>query len=156
MTTAPHLPPDTRLLSREEDGRTGGLLLTLESALPPPVACPRCGGEGIRGFGRRSQRVKDIPHAGRPVTLLVKSNRRWQCKSPSCRYLFASPLPWIRQEDRLGRLTVRLYEWVASQPADRSNVEIAREAGLSEAAVRGIRRETGAGPRKRGRPAAKT
>ena len=56
----------------------------LEQAVETTAVEEFCRGCGVRAVahGRRPVRVRDLPVAGRPVTLMVK--RVWRCAEPAC------------------------------------------------------------------------
>lgn len=59
----------------------GGELELLVETTETVTGCPRCG--VVTAHGRRAHVVRDIPAAGRPVTMLW-SKRLWRCDEPAC------------------------------------------------------------------------
>ena len=104
-------------------------------ALKPPIACPHCQSDNLVGFGRREQRVRDLPMHGRRVGLYVDT-RRYQCRA--CSKTFYEALPEV-DEKRL--MTQRLTAWIGKQAIKRTFVSIAEEVGCTESTVRSVFRD---------------
>jgi transposase len=96
------------------------------------AACPHCQSSNLVGFGRREQRVKDLPMHGKRVGLYVDT-KRFKCRS--CAKTFYEKLPAV-DEKRL--MTSRLVEWVGKQAIKRTFASIAEEVGVTEGTVRSV------------------
>lgn len=95
--------PDYRVIDATELP-CGGRRVDVESTAPP--GCPGCGVVAARVHSRRSQRLRDIPVAGRVE--LVWRKRRWFCDEPLCSWrTFAES---TEQAPRRARSTTRLRE----------------------------------------------
>lgn len=96
------------------------------------LSCPHCNSAGLVGFGRREQRVKDLPMHGKRVGLYVDT-KRFKCRF--CTKTFYERLPAV-DEKRL--MTSRLVEWVGKQAIKRTFASIAEEVGVTEGTVRSV------------------
>ena len=98
----------------------GGLEVTIISSTDR-AACSRCGRLSPKQHDRRLRRKRDVPLAGRPVSLLLVKRRFW-CLT--CRRAFTEPdtsFGWRR------RTTVRLREAIGLQACSRSLAQVAAD-----------------------------
>jgi transposase len=125
--------PNWRVLGIEESDREHRIHAEY---VPQPAHCPHCGSSSdhVR-FGKRTQRFRDVPAQGKPVSLLVR-RRRYLCKD--CGKTFLELLPDM---DGHHRATKRLVAYIRREVHSRSFVSIAAEVGMSEGSIRNIQRE---------------
>jgi transposase len=98
----------------------GGLEVTILSSTDR-AACPRCGRLSPKQHDRRLRRKRDVPLAGRQVSLLLVKRRFW-CLT--CRRAFTEPdtiCGWRR------RTTERLRETIGTQACSRPIAHVAAE-----------------------------
>lgn len=122
-------------------GEYGGELELLIETSESRTGCPRCGVIAT-AHGRRPHVVRDIPSAGRPVTL-VWSKRLWRCVEPRCRQrTWTETSPAIRAK---AALTERARVWACRRVGeDGATVEDVRlELGVGWATVMRAVREYG-------------
>jgi len=96
----------------------------------PPSACPQCQSNGLVGFGRREQMIKDLPMHGKRVGIYVNT-RRMQCRA--CNKTFSEVLPEV---DERRSMTTRLLDWTGKQCIKRTFASIAEEIGITEGTIR--------------------
>lgn len=97
-----------------------------------PRRCPNCGGKHLRGFGRRTKRLADVPLQGKPVTLVI-SRQRFQCVD--CGDVSLEKLP----HRAAGRnATTRLIQHVKREAKKLPFTVVAKAIGLNEKTVRNI------------------
>ena len=89
-----------------------GLLVEVESAVPPVMGCPACG-VIVHAHGRQRVELIDAPCFAAPVRLLWRK-RRWVCPEPMC------PVTSFMEQNsaiapRRGLLTVRATRWAIGQ-----------------------------------------
>jgi transposase len=107
----------------------GGELEVLIETTETTTGCPRCGVVAT-AHGRREHLVRDIPSAGRPVTL-VWAKRLWRCREPRCQQrTWTETSPAIRAK---AALTERARVWAC------------RRVGEDGATVEDVRLELGVG-----------
>lgn len=97
-----------------------------------PTSCPHCQSSNLVGFGRREQKVKDLPMHGRRVGLYIDT-RRYQCRG--CGKTFYESPPEI---DAKRLMTTRLAQWMGKQAIKRTFASIAEEVGCTEFTVRSV------------------
>lgn len=95
--------------------------LAIEST-PEVAACEVCGTRAV-GHGRRLVKVRDLPIAGEPVTL-VWAKRIWRCPDPDCEQ-------WSWSE-RSGEIEPRAVL------SERARAEIARRVGPGAESVAAV------------------
>ncbi len=91
------------------------------------VGCEACGARAV-GHGRRRVKVRDLPVAGEPVTL-VWAKRIWRCADVDCAVKTWSEF----SEEIAGRAVL----------TERARAEIARRVGPGEESVAGVARSFG-------------
>jgi transposase len=92
------------------------------------AACPSCGEFSTAVKGIREQVVRDVPHAGRTVALIV-SKRSFRCGADWCeRKTFTQHTDEISARRRT---TARCREQIGRAGKDRSTVSVAREFSVS-------------------------
>jgi transposase len=99
-----------------------------------PGACPRCQATAadLHRHGSRRQRVADLPHNGKPVSLVL-TRLRLRCRA--CGRTLLQPLPGV---DARRSFTQRLARDVERECRRRPTTSIAAEVGLSEKTVRAL------------------
>jgi transposase len=100
--------------------------------LEPPTSCPHCQSAGLVGFGRREQRVKDLPMHGRRVGLHIDT-RRYRCRN--CGKTFYEALPEVAEKRSM---TQRLAQWMGKQAIKRTFASVAEAVGCTEFTVRAV------------------
>ena len=113
------------------DESNGGINVCA-STCTPVSWCPHCNGRDLVGFGRRHQKVKDLPVDGKPVTIDIDT-RRFRCRQ--CGRTSYEQLPDV--DDRRA-MTTRLVNWIGPQAAKRAFTQIAEEVGVTETTIRAI------------------
>lgn len=100
-----------------------------------PAACPECKHNGLVGFGRNEQLVKDLPMHGKRVGIYFDT-RRFRCKG--CSKTFLEKHPDFHPERAM---TARLVAWIGAQSIKRTFASLAEETGVVEGTIRNIFRD---------------
>ncbi|MHB8371046.1 MAG: ISL3 family transposase [Leptospirales bacterium] len=119
--------PSYRVLQVED---TGGYYHIKTETVSPPERCIHCGSDALVGFGRRENRIRDLPICGKRVGLSVDT-RRFRCKT--CGKTFYEPLP---ETDPKRFMTARLKEWLEKKSLRRPFTHLADETGVGNSTVR--------------------
>ncbi|MGH8914612.1 MAG: ISL3 family transposase [Acidimicrobiia bacterium] len=97
-------------------------LVVAVAAISSVIRCGRCGAKTDRVHATKAVKVADLPHAGRPTTLLWR-RRRFRCRS--CRATTTESQPLFE-----GRMTTRLARVAVKDVADMTVSAVARRYGL--------------------------
>ena len=108
----------------------GGVEVTIISSAERAV-CPRCGRVSPKQHDRRLRRKRDIPLAGRQVSLLLVKRRFW-CLACRCAFTEADTICGWRR-----RTTERLREAIGTQACSRPIAHVAAELHVGPRLVQG-------------------
>lgn len=106
--------------------------ITINATEIPPktIRCVQCGADKYQLYGTRQRQYKDMPHKGKPVTIML-TRQRYRCKQ--CKRTFDAPAPDLHPAHRC---TNRLYEYIIASATDQTNTSIAQAVGMQEFTIR--------------------
>ena len=126
------LSPDPRLLRLEKIIPTSEAITLVLITIAEEASCPACGQRARRVHSRYQRHVADLPWAGTPVRLQVKS-RRFFCDAPSCGCrIFTERLSGVvaRYAHKSDRLTEALRQLGTAMAAEAA-ARLAQALGLA-------------------------
>lgn len=136
MTWQFSAPTGTEVVSLDEAGAAGLMVVKLRSTSPIDPACPHCGGPRTKN-GTRIVRFRDIPtHGGQAVVI------EWLRQKFVCSLCHRSSHDQHAAFDRRRDMTVRFVEWVGKEAAERGFTAVAKQTSINPKVARRTFRET--------------
>jgi transposase len=136
MTWQFSAPTGTEVVSLDEAGAAGLMVVKLRSTSPIDPACPHCGGPRTKN-GTRIVRFRDIPTAcGQAVVI------DWLRQKFVCSLCHRSSHDQHAAFDRRRDMTVRFVEWVGKEAAERGFTAVAKQTSVNPKVARRTFRET--------------
>ncbi|MBR1214596.1 transposase [Bradyrhizobium sp. JYMT SZCCT0180] len=136
MTWQFSAPAGTEVVSLDEAGAAGLMVVKLRSTSPIDLACPHCGGPRTKN-GTRIVRFRDIPTAcGQAVVI------DWLRQKFVCSLCHRSSHDQHAAFDRRRDMTVRFVEWVGKEAAERGFTAVAKQTSINPKVARRAFRET--------------
>jgi transposase len=136
MTWQFSAPTGTEVVSLDEAGAAGFMVVKLRSTSPIDPACPHCGGPRTKN-GTRIVRFRDIPTAcGQAVVI------DWLRQKFVCSVCHRSSHDQHAAFDRRRDMTVRFVEWVGKEAAERGFTAVAKQTSVNPKIARRAFRET--------------
>ena len=124
--------PDYKVVRVEENDHDYHITAEVSN---PPLVCPFCRSDALRGHGRNEQVIRDLPMHGKRVGIYVDT-KRLRCQS--CGKTFMEALPAVNAKREM---TDRLVKWIGQQSLKRTFASIADDTGLDEKTIRNIFRD---------------
>lgn len=129
-------PAGTVVVSLDDPGANGPVVVKLQSATPADPVCPYCRGLRIKN-GTRVVRFRDIPTAdGQPVVI------DWLRQKFVCSVCHRSSHDQHAAFDRRRDMTVRLVEWIGRESAVRGFTAVAKQTSVNPKVARRVFRST--------------
>jgi transposase len=130
MTWQFSAPTGTEVVSLDEAGADGFMVVKLRSTSPADPACPHCGGTRFKN-GTRIVRFRDIPTAGgQPVAI------DWLRQKFVCRLCHRSSHDRHAAFDQRRDMTTRFVEWVGKEAAERGFTAVAKQTSVNPKVAR--------------------
>ncbi len=120
------------LVMDEAGYRENGSVLMPVKRRPEGLAhCPHCGGE-VRPNGTRKVAYADLPHHGKPATI-IWDRQRFLCQA--CGKTSSDEHPGLHQQFLM---TTRLYDWIGKRSLTHTFSSVAADTGLDERSIRRV------------------
>lgn len=97
-----------------------------------PVACARCGGDDLIGYGSQTQTFHDMPYRMKRTTIVV-ARQRLRCKDCG-----KTQFQYLPHMDSNHMMTEDLKAYIREQSLKRTFTSIAEDVGIDEKTVRRI------------------
>jgi transposase len=136
MTWQFSAPAGTEVVSLDEAGAAGLMVVKLRSTSPIDPACPHCGGPRTKN-GTRIVRFRDIPTADGHAVVID-----WLRQKFVCSLCHRSSHDQHAAFDRRRDMTVRFVEWVGKEAAERGFTAVAKQTSVNPKIARRAFRET--------------
>jgi len=136
MTWQFSAPAGTEVVSLDEAGAAGLMVVKLRSTSPIDPACPHCGGPRTKN-GTRIVRFRDIPTAGGQAVVID-----WLRQKFVCSLCHRSSHDQHAAFDRRRDMTVRFVEWIGKEAAERGFTAVAKQTSVNPKIARRTFRET--------------